>query len=1039
MRIELTRGEVLRIAVVAALFGLLAYAGIWLTRESGRIALLWLPNAIVAAWLLRNRSDAWALYIAACALANLAVNRIVGDSWWVAAGLSLANAIEILAVVWVMRWSRGRRPDMGEVDSHVWLLASALVGSVLSATVASVFLAGAGSVLSLGDWERWIIADGLSLMILLPIALVAIDAWNTRRWPTRAVMQRWLVMIALVTAGTCLIFAQSTFPFLFLVSPLVLYAAFRTGLNGTAVAVLIVTVVASIATVMGSGPISLVRGGPELQLIAFQVFLAANFGMGFPVAAMLNQRARDRAELRAERDEKQEILDNVREIIFRTDARGCWTSLNPAWERLTGYTVAESLGWPTTRLLVPDDLAATREIYPRIVGGEIDEATLPQRFIDRAGNVRHIEVSIRRLATGDGSFDGTIGNIRDVTDQVAQARELAASEERFRRLAESAPVGIFRASATGELTYINPGWAAKVGMTVDQMMGKGWLSAVADPAPLIQDPPFQGFRPGELRRRVIHFRGADGADLWMETYNAAEFDENGMVTGYFGAAVDVSDARQLEADLRLARRKAEDAASAKSAFLANMSHEIRTPMNGVLGFTELLAKSDLDETQRNHVQLIADSGRAMMRLLNDILDISKIEAGLMRVTIEPIDVRHKLGGIVRLMEPIAAEKGLAVSLAVAPGVPQWLMGDALRLRQIVLNLVGNAVKFTERGSVRVEVCAIDAGRSLRIDVIDTGIGIAPENLQAVFQQFTQADSSVVRKFGGTGLGLAISRQLAELMGGEISVTSVVDEGSTFRVVLPLVAADPPDATVPRPTPPPPQFDASTATIRLLVAEDNEINQKLIHAMAIEAGCLPHIVADGAAAIHEVIEADAAGEPYALLLMDLQMPVMDGLTAARALRAKGYDAKRLPIVALTANAYPEDIAMCVSAGMQGHIAKPLRVRDLIDALDRFAEVVPAPPNRRPLPGEMPVDPALRDQYEARKAALRTLIAQLDEQAGEEEWRALASALHQLAGIAAIFGEGQLGEAASTMERRLGQPQDIGGRLAIAAEARAALGS
>jgi len=1026
-------------ALVAVLFGLLAYVGISLTRESGRIALLWLPNAVVAAVLLRSKSNAWPLYVAACVLANVVVNRIVGDSWWTAIGLSVANASEILVVVSLMRWSRGRRPDMADIDSHIWLLASALVGAVLSATVASLFLARSGSVLSLQDWERWVIADGLSLLILLPITLVAIDAWSMRRRPTRKASLDWLVMVAMVTAGTCLIFTQTTFPFLFLVSPLVLYAAFRTGLTGTAVAVLIVTVIASIATVRESGPIALVQGGPELRLIAFQVFLAAHFAIGFPVAAMLNQRARDRADLRTERDEKQEILDNIRDVIFRTNAEGCWTSLNPAWEQLTGYTVAESLGWPTTRLLHPEDRVAARTIYPQIACGTIGEATLQQRFIDRPGNARHIEVSIRRLANDDGVFEGTIGNIRDVTEQVHQARELEESEGRFRRLAESAPVGIFRANAAGELTYINPGWAAKVGKTVEQMLGRGWLTAVADTAPFVQDPPFRNFQPGELRRRIIQFRGADGGDLWMETYNSAEFDESGAIKGYYGAAVDVSDARQLEADLRLARRKAEDAASAKSAFLANMSHEIRTPMNGVLGFTELLGKSELDETQRNYVQLIADSGREMMRLLNDILDISKIEAGLMRVSLEPVDLRHKLNGIVRLMDPIASEKGLALSLDIAPEVPEWLMADALRLRQVVLNLVGNALKFTERGSVCVSVSAIDAGRSLQIDVVDSGIGIAAENQQAVFQQFTQADSSVVRRFGGSGLGLAISRQLVELMGGNISLTSEIGKGSTFTVVLPLVATDPPMPASPSSLAPAPGTEpVPQQAIRLLVAEDNDINQKLIHAMALKAGCIAHIVADGAEAVRAIAQAEAAGAPYALVLMDLQMPVMDGLTATKTLRSDGYDAERLPIVALTANAYPEDIALCTAAGMQGHIAKPLRVRDLIEVLERVVTKSPGTTSVSAAPTPVPaVAPDLVVRYRNRKAALHQSLTALTETSDDAQWAELAGALHQLAGVAAIFGEAELGETARIMERRLRQSTDPALRLAIVAEALIAL--
>lgn len=1035
---KMSRYELGWILGLAVLFGLLAYAGIQLTRSGGRVAMLWLPNAIAAAWLLRSRTDAMPLYVCACFFANVAANRIVGDTWATGAGLALANAVEISIVVCLMRKVKGRRPDLSEVDSHVWLFISAIAGSFVSATIASTILAGPGEGISPSDWERWIIADALSLMIILPICLVLIDAWRNREQPSKGALLNWMSMIVLVVAGTAFVFAQTTYPFLFLTSPLIIFAAFRTGLLGTAVAMLIITLIASVATSIGSGPIALVRGGADMQLVAFQTFLASNFIIGFPVAALLAERARDRSVMQRERDDKREVVDNIRDIIFRTDDRGCWTSLNPAWEKLTGYTVEESLGWSTTRLLHPDDLAATSEIYPRIVTGELKEATLKQRFVDRSGASRHIEVGVRRLAAEDGSFAGTIGNIRDISKEVHQAEELADSELRFRRLAESAPVGIFRANAEGELTYINPGWAAKLGLTVKQALGRGWMQAVADLEPLREQPPFQDFKPGELRRRDIKFRGADGKDLWMETYNSAEFDESGNVKGYYGAAVDVSEARELEANLRLARRTAEEAATAKSAFLANMSHEIRTPMNGVIGSADLLEQTELDEDQRGYVRMIAESGHGMMQLLNDILDISKIEAGQLQIATEPFYLRHKLAGITKLMQPEASRRGLTLTLEVSSRLPTCIEGDPLRLNQVVLNLVGNAIKFTKKGGIHVEVAAVDAGRSLQIDVADTGIGIAPENLAAIFQQFTQADASIVRRFGGTGLGLAISKQLVEMMGGKLSVESTLGKGSTFSVIIPLVAAKEPehlDAADSSHTPRPGSYDGQ---LRLLIAEDNEINQKLIVAMARKARCMPHLVPDGEAVIRAVAEAERIGEPFSLVLMDLQMPKLDGLSAARALRSKGYDAARLPIIALTANAYQDDIVSCLDAGMQGHIAKPLRMQDLTDVVEAFGvRRDSTEPAGREEYEEAASIPGLSDKYQARKDAIRAQLSELSESNIEEHWEALAGSLHQLAGVAAYFGEEDLGEKAYEIERELGLAKDAHARLIIARNALAAL--
>jgi len=1028
---KLLRKEAAFVLVLAGLFGILAYTGIALTRGSERIAMLWLPNAVAAAWLLYSRTRATPLYIFGCLLANIAVNRLVGDNWNIALGLAIANSVEIVTLVLLVRKAKAAALDLAEVDTYAVLILASLVASFASAIVASVVLADSGAGFSLADGQRWLVADALSLIIVLPVTLVLLGAWRQREAPQGSDLLEWIVMVALVTIGTILIFTQTTFPFLFLTSPLVLYAAFRTGLVGTAVATLLITAISSISTFIGLGPMALVRGGSELQLVAYQVFLATNFAIGFPVAALLSQRNRDRSRLRLERDDKQEVLDNIRDVIFRADADGCWSSLNPAWETMTGYKIEESLGKPTTAFLHPDDLAATRVIYPRIVSGDLEEATLQQRFIDQSGECRYIEVGVKRLSGTDGEFLGTIGNIRDVSVEVKQANELKDSEARFRLLAESAPVGIFRANAVGELTYINPGWAAKVGLTVEQMLGRGWLNAVADLEPLRQNPPFQGFAPGELRRRLIQFRSADGGNLWMETYNSAEFDEDGRVKGYYGAAVDVSEARQLELELREARRRAEDSAMAKSAFLANMSHEIRTPMNGVLGFTDLLQHSELDEEQRSYVQLIADSGRAMMRLLNDILDISKIEAGQMRISSDPFDLRHKLNGIVKLMEPVAAKKGLSVDIEFDDEIPPYIVGDALRLRQIVLNLLGNAIKFTEDGGVRLVARQIDRGRKLAIDVVDTGIGIPSEKLDAIFQQFTQADGTIARRFGGTGLGLTISKQLADMMDGDISVTSTPDKGTTFTVVLPLVVAKPPEEPNTASYPSAQKAAVDGPPLRLLIAEDNEINQRLIKALCCNAGYDPHIVGDGKAALEAVALAQARGDQFALVLMDLQMPLMDGISATQELRACGFNAAKLPVVALTANTYPEDIERCLASGMQGHLAKPLHKSDLVKAVERFAiknEYAVAEPVSDE--GAVLDISDLEEKYSALKDAMRKKLANLTTTSIDVRWEEIASLSHQLAGIASHFGEAQLGRMASEVERKMRATDDADQRVALA---------
>ena len=597
---------------------------------------------------------------------------------------------------------------------------------------------------------------------------------------------------------------------------------------------------------------------------------------------------------------------------------GRHTIVNPAFTRLTGYAAAEVIGRSAAELGLwqdPRDAEQLRLAMQTV--GRITE--MPARIGTRSGHAASVLVSAARC-TMDGR-DYMVVNARDVTTVEQTRLEHAAILER-------AAIGI---ALTRERRFIqvNPRWETIFGWPTGTMAGQSGSVIWRDPADYAEigrlaGPVLSAGRPFEIEREV---RKRDGTPFWCRVLAEAVDPVKPQDGGTIWIAEDVTERRRLVDALAAARDSAEAASRAKSAFLANTSHEIRTPLNGLLGMARLALSETLDEKTRwKYLEQILASAQGLEGILTDILDFSKIEAGKFILEEVAFDLHELLGAVQAAYRPLAAAKGLALELRLNELPDRVVMGDPMRVRQILANFIGNAVKFTAHGSIRIE--ASGRAGSVRLGVSDTGNGIDADTQARLFQPFTQGDTSTTRRFGGTGLGLSICRQLARLMGGEVGVDSAPGAGSTFWAELPL-----PPATLSSDRLATTACDADRLhDARVLLVEDNPVNMMIAAATLAQWGVDVAEAYDGRMAIEAVQDAARAGRPFDLVLMDVQMPVLSGHDAAIELR-KAWGPDALPIIALTAAALVGEREQALASGMNDFLTKPLDAPKLRQTLAR----------------------------------------------------------------------------------------------------------
>ncbi|AQT62125.1 MHYT domain-containing protein [Cellvibrio sp. PSBB023] len=631
------------------------------------------------------------------------------------------------------------------------------------------------------------------------------------------------------------------------------------------------------------------------------------------------------SRLREREQQYRTLISNMPGVAFRTIFSPPWRTLfiSDAVERVTGWPARDFMEGRIHLgdLVHPGDAAR--------IDAQLDEALRKQRpyhceyrFIHRDGRERWVSETGSHVYDQTGKPAWIDGVIIDITDSRRRANEFEGVVQ-----AISKALAVAEFDMDGNIIAINDNFLKLTGYVRAEILGQHHrkLCLPEDAASEDYQRFWQQLRQGEFQSGEYCRVGIDGNPVWIQAAYNPILDVDGKPWKVFKVAIDLTERKSMEQDLMIAKERAEQASIAKGMFLANMSHEIRTPMNAIIGFTELLLDSPLNPGQHKQMQTVRQSARSLLGLLNDILDTAKLERGALELDKRAFSLRELCQQIMAELQLLADKKGLGLHLDYPATLRSLVLGDELRVRQILINLLGNAIKFTQHGEVRLTL--EDAGNNLRIRIIDTGIGIAADRIEHIFTPFTQADASMARRFGGTGLGTTIARQLTELMSGTISVTSREGEGSCFEVLLPLEAASASEV-------PSAHQDTALPPLRILVADDVPQNRELLDVMLRRDG-------------HEVYCASNGLEAWAvfqerridIVLMDIQMPEVDGLQATKIIREWERLQQRspVPIIALTASVLPKDRKDADLAGMDGFASKPIDKHELYQEIARCLQL------------------------------------------------------------------------------------------------------
>jgi PAS domain S-box-containing protein len=1041
------------------------------------VTAIWPPSGIALSVLLLRGKRVWPGIFLGAFVSN-ALNH---EPIYVAAGIAAGNTLGPFLGAYCLR-----RFVQFDVSLHRLrdVLGLALIGSALAMVVtatngvANLVLAG---ILSWSDapsvWLTWWIGDAMGVLLIAPPLL----AWFAHRhfdWAFPKLSELTLAAIALYGVTAHIFFANA--PVAFLIFPPVIWISLRFGPRESAVAVLAVSAVAVWRTSYGTGPFG--SGSMDGRLGTVVAFMSVLSMTALTLAALAAERRQAELSLRHANDELEaRVLDRTAEIAevntklilintefearttelaqsetrfrgaFETAAHGFallspdgrWLQANAALCQMVGYTEAELLMTDFQTLTHPDDLEADLDHARALLAGEIETYQMEKRYFHKNGSIILILLSVSLVRAPDGSPLQFVSQIDNITDRKLAEQALRAQEDQYRLLATHAADAVFRLDLDGMCLYASPSARDLIGFEPDYLVGKNILTRFHPDDAKYVSRMHRDLARGNTERAIVTYRSEPldqpGTWVWLEANCGLVRDPTSSAPMEIIASIrDISERKALEVQLESARRSAEEIGAAKSTFLANISHEIRTPMSGILGMLELLRSAPNDGERRHLLEGLDQSARMLTTVLDDILDFSKMESGQPLIEVTDIDLRNLLNTTFNLFALPASNQKLSLSYSFPNDINPSVRGDPARLRQIIANLLNNAIKFTSEGRIELRVsvtAAPNAEQKWRFEVSDTGIGIEQEMIGAVFSPFFQGDPSTTRRFGGSGLGLAICRRLVEAMGGEIGVESEPAKGSLFWFEVPLAKSG---------ILPSKKIKASNTDphdgrpIKILLAEDNPINQYMVSELLRRMGHLVMGATNGLAAIKAY-----ASEHFDLVLMDMQMPEMDGPESAAAIRSLGGEAEHVPIIALTADPSVQYTLPYQAARIDALLTKPIDTAKLAQAI-RSAGIASADrsENNRSVPGN---SAALLDMNTLSKVAQALGIDQLDQllsllsadveerslaignmiHCGDE--RAAKRSAHALCGAALPLGAMKLAEAARKFQIGTESPAHLAEKL------------